>query len=74
VILFVYRDEVYTKETCTKPGIAEIIVAKNRSGEMGTAETRWVGKHQAFDPVTASPPDAGRWAGSAPDDDDRMYR
>jgi replicative DNA helicase len=74
VILFVYRDEVYTKEACTKPGIAELIVAKNRSGEMGTAETRWVGKHQAFDPVTASPPDAGRWAGSAPDDDDRMYR
>jgi replicative DNA helicase len=56
VILFVYRDEVYTGAACLKPGIAEIIVAKHRSGEMGTAETRWVGHHQAFDPVGGSAP------------------
>ena len=48
VILFIYRDEVYTKEACVRPGIAEIIVAKHRSGELGTAEVAWVGKHQTF--------------------------
>ena len=48
VILFIYRDEVYTKEACVKPGIAELIVAKHRSGECGTAEVAWVGKHQTF--------------------------
>ena len=51
VIVFVYRDEVYTKEACVKPGIAELIVAKHRSGELGTAEARFVGHHQAFDAV-----------------------
>ena len=48
VILFIYRDEVYTKEACVKKGIAEIIVAKHRSGELGTAEVAWVGKFQTF--------------------------
>jgi replicative DNA helicase len=52
-ILFIYRDEVYTKEACARPGIAEIIVAKHRSGELGTAEVAWVGKHQAFAQVNA---------------------
>ena len=62
-IWFIYRDEVYTKDACTRPGIAEIIVAKNRSGDCGMAETRWVGKHQAFDPVEETkwvPPSSGR--------------
>jgi len=36
-VLFVYRDEVYNQNT-TKPNVAEIIVAKNRHGETGTAE------------------------------------
>jgi len=53
VILFIYRDEVYTKEACVKKGIAEIIVAKHRSGELGTAEVAWVGKFQTFAQVDA---------------------
>jgi replicative DNA helicase len=36
-ILFLYRDEVYNKDTIS-PGLAEIVVAKNRHGKTGTAE------------------------------------
>lgn len=36
-VLFVYRDEVYNEDT-EVPGIAEIIIAKNRQGPIGKAE------------------------------------
>jgi replicative DNA helicase len=36
-VCFIYRDEYYNKQS-DKPGIAEIIVAKNRQGSDGTAE------------------------------------
>lgn len=34
-IMFIYRDEVYNEQT-TEKGIAEIILSKNREGEIGT--------------------------------------
>jgi len=35
VVMFIYRDDYYNKES-KRPGIAELIVAKQRSGPTGT--------------------------------------
>lgn len=36
VVLFLYCDEYYTRDACREPGIAEVIVAKQRMGPTGT--------------------------------------
>lgn len=48
IVMFVYRDEVYNPDT-KEPGVAEIIVGKNRAGEIGTAKLAWVGAHTSFE-------------------------
>ena len=48
VVMFIYRDEYYNPETTEKPQTAEIIVAKNRSGETGSVDLRWLGKYTKF--------------------------
>lgn len=40
VVMFLYRDDYYNKET-EKPGIAEVIIAKQRNGPVGTIELAW---------------------------------
>jgi len=47
LILFVYRDEVYNKDTDDK-GIAEIIIGKNRHGPMDTVQLAFQSNYTAF--------------------------
>ena len=54
IVMMVYRDDFYNKDS-KEPGIAEIIVAKNRAGETGTAKLAWVGAHTSFENLTTRP-------------------
>ena len=48
VIMFIYRDVVYNKES-EHPNIAEVIIGKNRHGATGTVETFFEGRYTRFD-------------------------
>jgi len=47
VVMFIYRDDYYHKDT-DKPGVAEIIVAKQRNGPIGTDELVWLPQYTQF--------------------------
>ena len=47
VVMFLYRDEYYNEDT-TKKGIAEVIIAKQRNGPIGTVELAWLAKYTRF--------------------------
>ena len=48
VVMFLYRDEVYNPESPDK-GSAEVIVAKHRSGPIGTKRLVFLGQYTRFD-------------------------
>lgn len=47
VVIFLYRDEYYNKDT-DKKNIAEVIIAKQRNGPTGTIELAWLGQYTKF--------------------------
>ncbi len=48
VVMFLYRDEVYNPESPDK-GSAEVIIAKHRSGPIGTKRLVFLGQYTRFD-------------------------
>jgi replicative DNA helicase len=47
IVMFLYRDDYYNPDT-DKKNIAEVIIAKQRSGSTGTIELVWLGQYTKF--------------------------
>ena len=47
VVMFIYRDDYYNKDTEFK-GISEIIIAKQRNGPIGTVNLAWLPEYTKF--------------------------
>ena len=48
IVIFLYRDEYYNKETTEKPGECEVIIAKHRSGPTGSVDVSWIERYTQF--------------------------
>jgi replicative DNA helicase len=53
VILFIYRDEVYNKDSAEK-GTAEILIAKQRNGPTGEVKLTFLGEYTRFENYTTA--------------------
>ncbi|HEY6417970.1 MAG TPA: replicative DNA helicase [Candidatus Binataceae bacterium] len=49
VIAFIYRDEVYKGKESKEPGVAEIIIAKQRNGPTDTAKLTYLSQYTRFE-------------------------
>ena len=53
VIMFIYRDEYYTKEACKEPGVAEVIISKQRNGPTGTVKLAFISRITKFESLAS---------------------
>ena len=53
IIMFIYRDEYYTKDACKEPGVAEVIIAKQRNGPTGTVKLAFLRNLTKFESLAA---------------------
>jgi replicative DNA helicase len=53
IIMFIYRDEYYTKEACKEPGVAEILIAKQRNGPTGTVKLAFLRQITKFESLAS---------------------
>ena len=49
IIMFIYRDEYYNPTTTSAPGVAEVIIAKQRNGSVGTVKLAFVKEFTRFE-------------------------
>jgi len=56
VVMFIYRDEMYTGKDSKKPHIAEILVRKHRNGPTGDVELFFDGEKTSFKNLAKQPP------------------
>jgi replicative DNA helicase len=52
LILFIYREEVYDKDS-SKKGTAEIIIGKQRNGPIGTVDLAFLGQYTKFESLAS---------------------
>ncbi|MBU3738802.1 MAG: replicative DNA helicase [Rhodoferax sp.] len=57
IIMFIYRDEYYTKDACKEPGVAEVIIAKQRNGPTGTVKLAFLRPITKFENLASGAPD-----------------
>ncbi len=53
VIGFIYRDEMYKGKDSKEPGVAEVIIAKQRNGPTGTVKLTYLSQYTRFENYTA---------------------
>jgi replicative DNA helicase len=53
IIMFIYRDEYYTKDACKEPGVAEVIIAKQRNGPTGVVKLAFMNKITKFESLAS---------------------
>ena len=49
VILMMYRDEYYNKDSQDNKGMAEVIIGKQRNGPTGTVRLAFLGEYTRFE-------------------------
>lgn len=54
IVMFLHREDYYDEQT-EKKNIAEVIIAKNRSGSTGTVELAWLGQYTKFANIYKGP-------------------
>jgi len=53
IIMFIYRDEYYTKDACKEPGVAEVIIAKQRNGPTGVVKLAFMKQITKFESLAS---------------------
>ncbi len=65
VVVMIYRDDYYTKDACSAPGIAEMIIGKQRNGPTGTVYLRHHLECSYFSDYHGAPPRYGKQKATA---------
>ncbi|HHT20122.1 MAG TPA: replicative DNA helicase [Tissierellia bacterium] len=55
LVLLLYRDEYYHPDT-EEPGVAEVLIAKQRQGETGVVKMAWIGHLTSFENIARNIP------------------